>query len=522
MAEWADLSPYSGLVNTGALEPRAYQVNIIRSVLSGANSLVVLPTGLGKTLIAVFAIAKALHSGKKALMLAPTKPLSQQHHDSLTSLLKVDDGDVLLLTGTTGASKRKAMEERARVIAATPQTIANDLAAARMSMEEFGVVIFDECHRGVGRYAYTYIANECKLRGVQIIGLTASPGSNRERINELIGTFGIEHIEIRGSMDSDVSPYVMGKSMDTIYVDKGMTLNGILGRLKPVIDEHLMKLHGMGLSRFTSFESMPKGRLLEIGANIDRLQAQNYKFGALFNYIYVLNLTHAYDLLATEGIYPFISYMDALQHREKKSRSVESMLKNRDVAEAVRMAKSAVDRGEEHPKMAKMLELMRTVLKGKSVMVFVQYRSTIKRLAELLNANGIKAVAFVGKTGGVTQAQQEQTILDFRNGRYEVLVATSIGEEGLDIPSVDAVVFYEPIPSEIRNIQRKGRAGRMKFGEIFILVTRDTKDEAYLMISRVREKRMLELVHRIKASIEKGTYRFAGKEKEGQKRLSRT
>lgn len=519
MAEWSELEPYSRLVNTSSMEPRAYQVNIIRSVLSGKNSLVVLPTGLGKTLIAVFAIAKALYDGKKAVILAPTKPLSQQHHDSLVRLLKADGSDILLLTGTIGAQKRKKIEEDARVIAATPQTIANDLSAARLSMEGVGVVIFDECHRGVGRYAYTYIANECKLRGVQVVGLTASPGSNRKRIDELLETFGIENIEIRSTMDGDVAPYVMGKSTNSIYVDTGPSINAILARIKPVIDEHLKKLHSMGLSRFTEFEHMPKGRLLEIGTNIDRLQAQNYKYGALFNYVYVLDLTHAYDLLATEGVYPFISYMESLQHKEHKSRSVDSLLKNPDISEAMSMARKAYEAGVEHPKMAAILEMMHTSLRGKSAIIFVQYRSTIKRLTEILNAHGVAAVAFVGKTGGITQAQQEQTLLDFRGGKHQVLVATSIGEEGLDIPSVDAVVFYEPIPSEIRNIQRKGRAGRMKFGEVFILVAKGTRDEAYLMISKVRERRMAELVYSIKSRLEKGTYRFAGKEKAGQKRL---
>ena len=85
-----------------------------------------------------------------------------------------------------------------------------------------------------------------------------------------------------------------------------------------------------------------------------------------------------------------------------------------------------------------------------------------------------------------------------------MLVATSIGEEGLDIPSVDAVVFYEPIPNEIRNIQRKGRAGRIKFGRIVILVANRTKDETYLFISRLREKRMRDNVLKIKEGLDMG------------------
>ncbi len=519
MAEWKELEPYSKLVNVSELEPRAYQINIIKSVLSGKNSLVVLPTGLGKTLIAIFAIAKALHEGRKAIILAPTKPLSEQHYNSLLSMLNVSSESVLLLTGAISGKKRKALEEQAAVLAATPQTIANDLASGRLSLDGFGIVIFDECHKAVGRYAYTYVANECKLKGVQLLGLTASPGSDRKRINALIETFGIQNIEIRGSLDGDVAPYVMGKSVYTQYVDKSPAINGILLRIKPVIAEHLMKLHSMGLSPYTSFERMPKGRLIEIGSNIDKIQARNYKFGALMHYVYVLHLTHAYDLLATEGIYPFLSYMDALQAKEKKSRSVEGLLRNANVMEAVRMAREAQSRGEEHPKMAKLLELMAGPLKGKSIIIFVQYRSTIKRLVELLSASGVSARPFMGKKEGITLEQQSGTISDFREGAFKVLVATSIGEEGLDIPSVDAVVFYEPIPSEIRNIQRKGRAGRIRFGEVVILVTRDTKDEAYLMVSRVRERRMVELVHRIKEGIEKGTYRFAAKEKQSQKRL---
>ena len=145
-------------------------------------------------------------------------------------------------------------------------------------------------------------------------------------------------------------------------------------------------------------------------------------------------------------------------------------------------------------------------LKGQTVIIFAQFRSTIKKLAEMIEKNGIAAQAFVGKKEGVTQAQQQDTIKDFRDGKFKVLVATSIGEEGLDIPSVDTVIFYEPIPNEIRNIQRRGRAGRMKYGQVVILVARGTKDETYLMISRMREQRMRDLVMRIKNTLGSDAY----------------
>jgi Fanconi anemia group M protein len=502
---WSELGPYDRLVNTELVEPRAYQISIIKSVYGGRNTLVVLPTGLGKTLIAVFAMAKALHSGKKALFLAPTKPLSEQHCNSLAKMLKVDSAHLLLLTGSMAGNTRKEREADAKVIAATPQTFSNDLKRGRVGLEDFGIVVFDECHRAVGRYAYTYIADECRLRGVQLIGLTASPGSDKKKIGALIDTLGIENIEIRITEDADVEQYVMRKDIRTYMVEKGPVVESVLSMLKPVIDDHLTSLYSHGLSPFRNFEKMPKGRLLQIGDAIRKIQAKNYKFMGVYDYVYVLDLAHAYDLAATEGLYPFVSYFESLESRETKSRVVKSIIANASVRAAVQIARDALNRSEEHPKMPLMAGLLGSELGGKSVIVFAQYRSTTKKIVEVLGKSGIAAREFVGKRTGMTQAQQQQTLNQFRNGEFKVLVATSIGEEGLDIPAVDAVVFYEPVPNEIRSIQRKGRAGRMKFGTIIILAAKGTKDEAYLFISRVKEKRMRETVLRIKEGMDRRT-----------------
>jgi ERCC4-related helicase len=199
-----------------------------------------------------------------------------------------------------------------------------------------------------------------------------------------------------------------------------------------------------------------------------------------------------------------MSYMEGLESREVKSRTLKSILANKSVMLAMKLAREALQRGEEHPKMGLLLGLLQNELKDDSVIVFAQFRSTTKKLTSLLKENGIAAKEFVGKGVGVTQAQQQSTIESFRKNEFKVLVATSIGEEGLDIPTVDAVVFYEPIPNEIRSIQRKGRAGRMKFGKVMMLVTKGTKDETYLFISRIREKRMKDTVLKIKANMDIG------------------
>ncbi|MGI0141566.1 MAG: helicase-related protein [Candidatus Micrarchaeales archaeon] len=497
---WYGLQGITDIVNLEAVGFREYQFNIARRIFEGKNTLVILPTGLGKTLIGILAIGKVLQSGKKALFLSPTKPLSEQHYETLKEYLNMDKEKILLLTGALGRTKRKEMINFSKVIVATPQTVANEMKRGDIDIGDFGIVIFDECHKAVGRYAYTYIADESDIKNVQMLGLTASPGSNKEKIKALVNALKIKSIEIRISTDLDVVQYVMPKYMHVVEVEKSPTINKIAALLKPIADDSLSKLKGMGLTQFTNFQIMPKGRIIELGNMINRIQAQNFKFGALYQYVKLLNMVHAYDLLETEGLYAFHAYLDSLKEREKKGKAVQSILDNKSVIMAKQLADEAMRNGEEHPKVFQLITILGANL-GKSAIVFVQYRSTIKMIVDLLSKSGISARAFVGKKDGVTQEQQKQTISDFRNGKFKVLVSSSIGEEGLDIPNVDIVVFYEPIPSEIRNIQRRGRTGRMYSGEVYLLVTMGTKDQVYLLVSRQREKKMFEVVNKLRQEL---------------------
>jgi len=508
---WYELGPATSLVKLEGLAFREYQFNITKSILQGKNTLVVLPTGLGKTLIGIFAIADALYKGKKAMFLAPTKPLCEQHYNTLLGLLRLEPNEILLLTGAVGKKKRMTLENEAKVIVATPQTISNDLKHALLSLNDFGVIVFDECHKAVGKYAYTYIANEAEQKGVQVVGLTASPGGKPEKIKKLIDTLKIENIEVRISTDEDVAKYVMPKYLHVIYVEKSDRIKLITSYLRPLIEESLESLNKMELIGFKKFERIPKGKLIELGNEISKITATNYRFGAMYSYIKLLNLLHMYDLVETEGLYAFSSYIESLAKREKKSRAILSLLNNKNIVIAKQICDEGIRLGYEHPKVEALLGIL-AGYKDKSTIVFAQYRSTIKMLVDQLNKHGYNARPFVGKKEGITQMQQKQIIEDFRSGKFNILVASSIGEEGLDIPSVDVVVFYEPIPNEIRSIQRRGRTGRFRSGEIYIFVTKDTKDEVYFFVSRHREKKMLSIINSIKA-------RLAAQKSESQKKL---
>ncbi len=499
---WYELDDASKFIKLEDLEFRSYQFSIIKNIFDGKNTLVILPTGLGKTLIAMYAIANAISKNRKALFLSPTKPLSEQHYSNLKKYLNISPDRICLLTGSTASAKRKAIIEGADVLSATPQTVMNDLKNGILSLGDFSVVIFDECHKAVGKYAYTYIANECITREIQMVGLTASPGSRKEKIDNLINTLGISHIEIRISSDPDVISYVMPKEMKLIEVEKSEGMKAVTGMLKPLIEENMQGLRKLGLMPFRSFENLPKGVLIDIGNTIKKIEARNYKFAAIANYTKLLNLTHAYDLLETEGYYPYYSYFTSLEAREPKSRSLDSLLRTPLFSETKKIVKSMMDKGEEHPKVGAIITYLKHNGK-KKVILFAQYRSTIAMLVEKLGASGFSSHAFVGKKEGITQAQQKQTISDFIDGKFDILVASSIGEEGLDIPNVDIVIFYEPISSEIRNIQRKGRTGRLSSGNVVVMVTKDTKDQLNLFISIRKEKKMFKTISEIKSRLER-------------------
>ncbi|MGB9703476.1 MAG: helicase-related protein [Candidatus Micrarchaeales archaeon] len=483
------------LLRKDLIEEREYQINIVNSVLKNGNSLVILPTGLGKTIIALYVLADALQKGKRVMMLAPTKPLATQHYEEIKKFLKVSEGEVALLTGKVRKEKR-IEEEKKKIIVATPQTIVNDIKNGHFYTGDFGVVVFDEAHKAVGNYAYTYIANECISKKIKILGLTASPGGEKSKINQLIKTLAIENIEIRSREDKDVVKYIKQLQIKLVKVELNVEVKEIMKGLEELLEEKREKLNNTGVVKVRSIKSLTKKEILSLGNEIFSIKS-NARFGIIPLYTSFLNLMHAYELIQSQGIGAFLDYFEKKEKEENQSKGLKNLLKDERLAKIIAYAKQAMAQGKEHPKLNELLRIIKE-RSSKTIIVFAQYRSQIARIVEMLNKNGIKAKAFVGKKEGITQEQQEKIIKEFRNGEFNVLVATSIGEEGLDIPSVDTVIFYEPVPSEIRSIQRKGRAGRTKAGEVIVLIAKGTRDEGYFFASSRKEIKMKRIIEEMK------------------------
>ncbi len=470
------------------IEPRKYQTEIAESALRHGNTLVVLPTGMGKTLIAVLVMEKKMHEGA-ILFLAPTKPLVNQHLKTIQEMLP--GADAIAITGEISKTERKNLWKQHSIIIATPQTVESDLKIIDRS--RFSLVIFDEVHRAIGKYAYAEVAQQFKLCSM-ILGLTASPGGKRAKIEEIRNTLGIVNIESRDHEDEDVKPYVKEMDVEWISVDERQEYIEIKKKLGELVDWYLNMVRHYGFSVYA------KSRKAMIMAQQSMMRSRiKSKYHAMKYLSAAINLDFAHEMLEAQSMDAFLTYVDNLKTRETKG--AQLLAKDgrlHEIVEFVKLHKVI------HPKMQKLIDLIEADKTAKYI-VFSQYTAQIEYLEKTLSLFGFRCSRFMGQRKGFTRKQQLEIIEQFRNNEFDILIASSIGEEGLDIPSVDYVIFYEPIPSEIRSIQRRGRAGRAKKGFVRILITKNTRDEASYNASQKKEKSMKRIIDKMKNEKEGGT-----------------
>src|SRR6476646_7338027 len=178
------------LIRKNSVEFRTYQSNISQSAFN-RNTLVILPTALGKTIISLLVCANTLYNykDKRVLIMAPTRPLVTQHMKSFSSSLKLMSEQTAAVTGKIIPYSRRIIWDKSdiRLVFATPEVVKNDIEEGRLSLTDFMLLIFDEAHRAVKDYAYTFIAKEYMKQSIYplILALTASPGSDKQRMQEI-------------------------------------------------------------------------------------------------------------------------------------------------------------------------------------------------------------------------------------------------------------------------------------------------------------------------------------------------
>ena len=506
------------LLREQKLEIRNYQTEIACKCIN-KNSLVVLPTGLGKTIIAVLVASKTLQvypPQSKVIILAPTRPLINQHYDTFIKFLTLPEGTFSVLTGKVNPQDRTEIFTASQIIFYTPQTLRNDLIHEKYTLENTALIIFDEAHHASGDYPYTMIAEKFMEQNPDgtILALTASPGASKQKINMLCENLFIplDNIHIRTRKDKDVKTYL--KPMDIYKI--GVNLTELMSQAYQLLNNILEeRLHYLSQLNFLEAKGEPlyahiiRKDLLRLNSELVATLKNGDTTGvysALSINAQGLILFHMQELIEQQGLDVLLHYLEKMYKDAKKKNSSKAV---RVLAGDYRLNKLFLELTKNndftpenliHPKYQVLVKVILDELRtnpASRILVFVKLRDSVKNIVrKLKTVQGIHAVRFVGQATkshddkGLSQKQQIEILEQFKNGDYNVLVSTNVGEEGLDIAECDLVIFYDVVASEIRLIQRKGRTARHRQGRVIILYCKETHDEIYLRIALSKLKRM--------------------------------
>ena len=486
-------------IKKNSVEKRDYQVNLAQQAIA-ENCIVVLPTGLGKTAIALQVIAEYLAKGTGGvLFLAPTRVLVNQHFEFLKESLTLDD--VSLITGEDTVQKRTKLWNSS-VICATPEIAKNDLDRQIVSPDQFNLVVFDEVHRTVGDYAYSGIAERFGDSDARIVGMTATLPSEKEKATEILTKLRISSVAERTEDSPDVKPYTQQTNTEWVNVELPPELQTIQTLLKLALDERyeILRKNGIRLAEQQSLSALL--RIRQFVLNQNRRSAK-----PLFT---AIRIHYALNILEAHGVTPFLKFCE--RARVKRGAGIKELFEvDPNFTRAMHLAKEAQSRGIEHSKIPKLREILESV-PGKAL-IFTSYRDSVDLIFDKLTELGIAAGILIGKAGetGLKQKKQIETVQKFRDGIFQVLIATRVGEEGLDIAEVNQVIFYDNVPSSIRFVQRRGRTGRKDTGKLVVLIAKNTIDEKYYWIGKRKMSAAKSMGQKMTKVLEKNQENFSEK-----------
>ncbi|KAK8088933.1 dead box helicase [Apiospora hydei] len=491
---------------------RDYQYTIVNAGLFN-NTLVALPTGLGKTFIAATIMLNFFRWTKtaKIVFVAPTKPLVSQQIDACFNIAGIPRPTTTLLTGEVSPALRAEEWATKRVFFMTPQTLINDLSSGFADPKSIGLLVVDEAHRATGNYAYVKVIEFIRRfsKSFRVLALTATPGSTVEAIQDVIDNLGISQVEIRTEESLDIRPYVHSRIEDVVVLDPseemGLIKELFSKALKPLVD----KLSSQNIFWGRDPMSMTTYGLMKARQDWGRSAGRHVNEGLkhMINAVFQIlqKLAHPIKLLNFHGIRPFyehlVQFRDEVEGRGSKGGKTNRQVTDSPDFQKMMSTVGAWVKKDEFVSHPKLTHLSETVLNhfldagegregGSSsntrIIVFSEYRDSAEEIVRVLNRHQpmIRAAVFVGqadtkKSEGMKQSEQIERIQKFKEGAFNVLVATSIGEEGLDIGQVDLIICYDASSSPIKMLQRMGRTGRKRAGKVVLLLMRGKEEEKY-------------------------------------------
>ncbi|KAL4797472.1 hypothetical protein BDV19DRAFT_46323 [Aspergillus venezuelensis] len=502
---------------------RDYQFNITQKGLFH-NLLVALPTGLGKTFIAATVMLNWLRWTKDAqiIFVAPTKPLVAQQISACLQIAGIPRSQTTMLTGEAPPGVRAEEWKTKRVFFMTPQTLTNDLKSGIADPKRIVLLVVDEAHRATGGYAYVEVVKFLRRfnQSFRVLALTATPGSTVESVQAVVDGLDIARVEIRTEQSLDIREYVHARNTDiqTFQNNDEMVLcmDLLSSTLQPLVDQlrNLNAFWGrdaMSLTPFGLTKARQQWMVSDAGRNA-HFGLKN-KVNAIFTVL--ASMAHGIDLLKYHGITPLYRHLIHFQSNtdgKKGGKYQRQIVGDEHFKKLMNYLRPWTTNPEfiGHPKLEylKQVVLNHFMDAGEGahaatgenqtatrVMIFVHFRDSAEEVTRVLKRYEpmIRPHVFVGQSSakgseGMGQKTQLDIVQKFKKGTYNTIVATSIGEEGLDIGEVDLIVCYDSSASPIRMLQRMGRTGRKRAGNIVLLLMQGKEEENYLKAKDNYEK----------------------------------
>ena len=497
------------MLSEGLVEARAYQLEAVDEALT-SSMLLVMPTAAGKTAVIWMTIANKLsEENGRVILIAPTVGLVDQHLRSIRDVLSFEE-EAISITGQIPPSNRVGLWGASRLIIATPKVVVNDVKNDVLRLSEFSLLVIDEAHHCTGEHAMAIVCDyyTSSSSSPHILGATASPGHRPDTVREICTRTGASRIHIRNSDEEMLKGYLSELEIREISVRVPEEMKELARPFviwqQGIVDRQrrLGRYILPGMISFAGLSSaMDRSR-----SAIGRGEVSGYQ--SVSQIAIAMRLHHLINCLLSQGVSASREYLERLENGDDSSKkTVRDFLRDPRVRDLLEKLEGMV---EIHSKIGAVRRMVRERLRrdpNSRVIVFANYRDTIASLESSLEGlDSVKAIRFVGQSArggrqGLSPKDQVSVLQEFRNGGANVLLATSIGEEGLDIPSADLVIFYEPVSSEIRTIQRRGRTGRQRLGEVIVLIAEGTRDEGAKAMAVRREENMQRAVHRVRRSL---------------------
>ncbi|XP_042356656.1 Fanconi anemia group M protein [Plectropomus leopardus] len=498
---------------------REYQLKISEAALF-QNTLVCLPTGLGKTFIAsvvMYNFYRWYPSGKIVFM-APTKPLVAQQIEACYKVMGIPQAHMAELTGTTAAKHRQEVWRTKRVFFLTPQVMVNDLSRDSCPAQQVKCVVIDEAHKALGNHAYSQVIRQLGSQSLQfrVLALSATPGGDAKAVQAVISNLLISHIELRSEESPDIRAHSHQRSVEKMVVPLGETLSAYQARYLQVLDKFMSRLVQNRVMGHKDLRTLSKYQIILARDQFRKNPPPSVKGpqqGMLEGvFALCISLYHGYELLMQMGLRSLFFYIQGIMDGSREMsrprvscRGLPTFMDLYHEMEAMFVKPSA---GPDepfvysHPKLEKLEEVVLQHFRqwaessaenngpqevSTRVMIFSSFRESVQEIASMLNRHAplIRVMTFMGQASagkgvkGFTQKEQLEVVCRFRQGGFNTLVSTCVGEEGLDIGEVDLIVCFDAQKNPIRLVQRMGRTGRKRQGRIVVILAEGREEKTY-------------------------------------------